>query len=160
MSRVVSFRAEDPLYARLREFAQRSSLSEGQAALFLVDVGLGKDPRSAAISTYMRAFSARLKSPVREAVKRISADLERFARTFGGEEPSFTRVEPPEEEFEEPEEETTPEERGEPGDFDREPESAEERGESGAFDREPEPNEVQGLGGVKKRRRGRRGGRR
>lgn len=161
MSRVVSFRAEDPLYARLREFAQRSSLSEGQAALFLVDVGLGKDPRSAAISTYMRAFSARMKSPVREAVKRISADLERFARTFGGsEEPAFTRVEPPEEEFEEPEaepEETTAEERGESGDFDREEPTAEEKGESGAFDREPE---VQGLGGVKKRRRGRRGGRR
>lgn len=167
MSRVVSFRAEDPLYARLREFAQRSSLSEGQAALFLVDVGLGKDPRSAAISTYMRAFSARLKSPVREAVRRISADLERFARTFGGDE-TFTRVEPPEEEEEfqetvdEPQEYEDPptaEARGESGDFDREPESAEEQGESGAFDREPSV-ETQGLGGGRKRRRGKRGGKR
>lgn len=148
VSRVVNFRAEDPLYAQLHEFAQRSSLSEGQAARYLVEVGLGKSAQSAAISTYMRALSARLKSPIREAVKRISRDLERFAQSYGGE-MEFERVEPIEDiEAPPPEEEMTPEEAGESGMFDREPEP------------EPESRPTQGLSGTKQRRRGRRGGRR
>jgi hypothetical protein len=116
--------------------------------------------RSAAISTYMRAFSARLKSPVREAIRRISADLERFAQTFG-DEPAFERVEPPEDEEElpPPEDEMTPEEAGESGMFDQDEPSAEERGESGMFDQEP-PVETRGLSGAKRRHRGRRGGKR
>jgi len=158
MSRVVTFRVEDPLYAQLHEFAQRSSLSEGQAARFLTEVGLGKTPQDAAISVYMRALSARLKAPIRAALKTIKSDLERFAKAYGGE-MEFERVEPREEEI--PEEETmTPEEAGESGMFDQDEPAAEERGESGAFDREPEvPAPPAGLSG-KKRRRGRRGGKR
>lgn len=151
MSRVVSFRAEDPLYARLHEFAQRSSLSEGQAALFLVDTGLGRDPRSAAVATYMRALSARMKSPIRDAIKRISADLERFARTF--EAPAgYERVEEP-----------LPVEEGEEEELPPSPEeetmSAEEAAESGLFDREEPEEPPAGTQGVR-RRRGRRGGKR